>query len=338
MPLIMCKTVNGKTVWLFENSVDSGMNTHSHLSMLHLRNLKRSVLCFLLGVCLILPGSCSSLQETVIFIPVDCGQIPAGLTITGPSLKGIEVYVCGPKSSVRILSDLKMRYVLDLSGVHIGINSIPIKKDRIILPEGISIVKINPTFLTVTIENKIKKELPVKILFSGKPATGFTVSGAVAKPSSVILQGPESILGPMDKVLTKSIEIKGLSESFKKEVALDLVEDLEIISPSEIIFAEISIEEKIVAQKFSDIQVEGKNSPFSYLITPPAINIEVKGPLNIIEKLFTEKWIAVYVDLKGLPPGTYVKRATITLPVKTALIGVTPEMFTIKISSNLNKK
>jgi len=46
----------------------------------------------------------------------------------------------------------------------------------------------------------------------------------------------------------------------------------------------------------------------------------------------------VYVDLKGLPPGTYVKRATITLPVKTALIGVTPEMFTIKISSNLNKK
>ena len=329
----MCKTVNGKTVWLFENSVDSGMNTHSHLSMLHLRNLKRSVLCFLLGVCLILPGSCSSLQETVIFIPVDCGQIPAGLTITGPSLKGIEVYVCGPKSSVRILSDLKMQYILDLSGAHIGINSIPIKKDRIILPEGISIVKINPTFLTVTIENKIKKELAVKILFSGKPATGFTVSGAVAKPSSVILQGPESILGPMDKVLTKSIEIKGLSESFKKEVALDLVEDLEIISPSEIIFAEISIEEKIVAQKFSDIQVEGKNSPFSYLITPPAINIEVKGPVNIIEKLHREKWITVYVDLKGLAPGIYVKRATITLPVKTTLIGVTPEMFTVKISN-----
>jgi YbbR domain-containing protein len=273
----------------------------------------------------------------VIFIPVDFDQIPTGLTITGPSLKGIEVYVRGPKSAVRILSDLKMRYVLDLSGVHIGINSIPIKRDRIILPEGIFIVKINPTFLTVTIDNKIKKELPVKILFSGKPVTGFTVSGAVVKPSSVILQGPQNILGPMDKVLTKPIEIKGLSESFKKEVALDLVEDLEIISPSEIIFAEISIEEKIVTQKF-DIQVEGKNSPFSYMITPPTINIEVKGPVHIIEKLHTEKWIAVYVDLKGLPPGTYVKRATITLPVKTALIGVTPEMFTIKISSNLHKK
>lgn len=325
-------------IWRFENSVDSDMNTPCRFSMLNLQNLKRFFLSFSLGVCLFLTGACSSLQETVIFIPVDFGQIPAGLTITGPSLKGIEVYVRGSKSKVRILSDLKMRYVLDLSGVHVGINSIPIKKDRIILPEGISIIKINPTFLTVTIDNKIKKELPVKILFFGKPATGFIVSGAVVIPSSVILQGPQNILGPMDKVLTKPIEIKGLSESFKKGVALDLVEDLEIISPSEIIFAEISIEEKIVVQKFFDIQVEGKNSPFRYIITPPTINIEVKGPVNIIEKLHTEKWIAVYVDLKGLPPGTYVKRATITLPVKTALIGVTPEMFTIKISSNLHKK
>jgi len=332
----MCKTVNGETVSLFENSVASGMNTHSRLSILHPRNLKRSVLCFLIGICFFLPGSCSSLQETVIFIPVDSSQIPAGLTITGQLLKGIEVHVRGPKSTVKILSDLKIRYVLDLSGAHVGINSIPITKDRIILPEGMSIVKINPTFLTVNIENKIKKELPVKILFSGKPATGFTVAGAVAKPLSVILQGPENILGPMDKVLTKPIEIKGLSESFKKEVALDLVEDLEIISPSEIIFAEISIEEKIVSQKFFDIQVEGKNSPFSYMITPPSINIEVKGPVNIIEKLHTEKWITVYVDLKGLEPGTYVKRATITLPVKTTLISVTPEMFTVKINPNFS--
>ena len=310
------------------------MNNHNRLSILRPRTLKWSILCFLLGVCFFLSVSCSSLQETVILIPVDSSQIPAELTITGPLLKGIEVHVRGPKSKIRILSDLKIRYMLDLSRVHVGINSIPIKKDRVILPKGISIVRINPTFLTVRVENKIKKKLPVKISFSGKPAKGFTVAGAVAKPLSVILQGPENILGPMDKVLIKPIEIKGLSESFKREVALDLVEDLEIISSSKIIFVEISIQEKIVNKKFLDIQVEGKNSPYIYSITPPAINIEVKGPVNIIEKLHTEKWIKVYVDLKGLKPGAYVKRATITLPVKTTLIGVEPEKFRVKISED----
>jgi YbbR domain-containing protein len=280
-----------------------------------------------------LPGSCSLLQETDIFIPVDSGQIPAGLTITGPLLKGIEVHVRGSKSTIRTLSDLKIRYVLDLSGVKVGTNSIPIKKDRITLPEGVSIVRINPTFLIVRIANKIKKKLPVIITFSGKPAAGFIVAGATAKPLSIILQGPENILGPMDKVLTKPIDIKGLAESFKKEVVLNLAADLEIISPSEIILAEVSIQENIVTKKFNNIQVEGKNSPFMYSIMPPTINIEVKGPVNIIEKLHKDKGIEVYVDLKGLKHGVYVRRATITLPVKTTLIGVKPELFTVKIST-----
>ena len=312
------------------------MTNHSRLSILSHKNLKWLFLCFLLGICgfFLWPGL--SLQETEIFIPVDSGQIPAGLTITGPPLKDIEVHVRGSKSAIKTLSDLKSRYVLDLSEVDVGVKSIPINPDRIHLPRTISIIKINPTFLTVRIANEIKKELPVKIFFSGKPATGFLVAYALAKPLSVILRGPENILGPMEEVLTKPINIKGLSESFKKEIALDIVEDLEIIAPSEIILAEVFIEERIVTRKFYDIKVEGKDSPYVYGITPAAINIEVKGPVNIIEKLHTEKGIKVYVDLEGLKPGIYVRRAAITLPIKTTLIGVKPEIFTVKINPNFS--
>ena len=49
------------------------------------------------------------------------------------------------------------------------------------------------------------------------------------------------------------------------------------------------------------------------------------------DKLDNEKGIHVYVDLKSLKPGVYIRRATITLPVKTTLIGVKPEIFTVKI-------
>ena len=312
------------------------MTNHSRLSILSHKNLKWLFLCFLLGICgfLLWPGL--SLQETEIFIPVDSGQISAGLTITGPPLKDIEVHVRGSKSAIKTLSDLKPRYVLDLSEVNVGVKSIPINPDRIHLSRGITIIKTNPTFLTVRIANEIKKELPVKISFSGKPATGFLVAHALAKPLSVILRGPENILGTMEEVLTKPINIKGLSESFKKEIALDIVEDLEIIAPSEIILAEVFIEERIVTRKFYDIKVEGKDSPYVHSITPAAINIEVKGPVNIIEKLHAEKGIKVYVDLEGLKPGIYVRRAAITLPVKTTLIGVKPEIFTVKINPNFS--
>jgi YbbR domain-containing protein len=311
------------------------MTSHRDLSVFSRRNLLWLVLFFIIGAGFFFLISGSAVEETDLFIPVEPGEISEGLTITGPLLKGLEVRVRGSKSAIERLSDLKPRYLLDLSGVVVGVNTIPVDPDRISLPGAISIIKINPSFLTVKIDNEIQKEVPVVISFSGKPAPGFFVADAVAKPSSVILRGPEYVLGPIDKGLTKSILVKGLSESFKKEIALDLAEDLDIVSPSKIIIAEIFIEEKVVTRKFDGIIVEGKGTPYIYSITPPVINIKAKGPVNDIDKLQAENGIQVYVDLKGLSPGVYVRRAVISLPVNTTLVSVEPEIFTVTLDHRI---
>ena len=287
--------------------------------------------CLFVSAGFFLLGSCSSSHEADIFIPVDLGIMPAGLTTTGPLIKGIEVRIRGSKSVIETLPDLQLRYVLDLSGVGVGVKSIPVEQDRITLPKGVSIVKVNSSFIPVKVENEIQKEVPVIISFLGKPASGFIVAGTTAQPSSVILKGPESVLASVVKATTKPIDIDGLSESLKKEIALDLAEDLAVASDSKLVLAEILIEEEMVARKFNDIPVAGQDILYQYSITPPTINIEVQGPVNILEKLNTENGLKVYIDLKDLKPGVYVRRVTITLPVKTALVGVKPEIFTVKI-------
>lgn len=281
------------------------------------------------GVILLWPGS--SLFKTNIFIPVDLGNLPDGLIITTPPVMGLEVYVSGPKSVIETLPDLKIRYALDLSGAEVGVKSIPVYKERILFPRNVSIISINPSHLTLKVENEVKKKVPFIVAFSGKPAAGFFISGTVTKPSSVILKGSETVLGPIEKTYTKPIDVNGLSESFKKEIAIDLAEGLDIVSPSGIIIAEIFIEEKIVTKKYQDIPVKGKDTPHAYEITPNFIDIEVRGPVNTLEKLYTDKAINVYVDLKALKPGVYVRRAVITLPVNTALVDVKPKIFTVKI-------
>jgi YbbR domain-containing protein len=125
-----------------------------------------------------------------------------------------------------------------------------------------------------------------------------------------------------------------LSESFKKEIALDLSENIKSVAHSGIVLAEIFIKEKIGTKKITDIFVQGKDTEYVYSIKPTAIEIEVKGPVNIVEKLIKDKGVEVYVDLKGLKPGIYIRRATITLPVKTTLISVKPEIFTVTIQRN----
>jgi len=307
------------------------MTSHRLWAIFRRRHEKWLVFCFLLGVTAILSCSGFTAHEAEFFIPVEISGIPSGLTVTGSHLKGIEVRVRGPKSALETLAKLKPKYLLDLSGAGVGVKTIYFDQHRIALPKGVTIIKITPELLTIRIENEIKKELPVIISLSGKPASGFIVAGAVAKPLSSVLRGPQNILGPMEKVLTKPIDIKGMSESFKKEIVLDLAEDLEVISASKVVFAEIFIEEKIAAKLYHDIPVEGRDTQYRYSVSPPGVNIEVKGPVNVLEKLYAEKGIKVYVDLKGLKPGMYVRRASIALPLKTTLVNAEPEIFTVKI-------
>ncbi len=307
------------------------MTNPSAFSLLSFRNLTGLILFFFIGVGIFLLWPYASIQETDIFIPIDSKKIPEGLIIKNGPITGIEVHVRGPKSIIRTLSDLKIQYKIDLSGVNIGVNVIPIHQAQIPLPTGISILKINPDSITVKVENEIKKKLPVNISLTGKPAKGFMVVGAEAKPMSVILRGSEDTLGQMDQVSTKPVNIKGLSVSFKKEVALDFVENLKLVHSSKIILANVFIKERLATQTFDNIPVQGDGSLYVYRITPPVITINVKGPVNMIEKLYGSNGVQVYVDLKGLKPGVYNKSATITLPVKTTLIDAKPEIFKVNI-------
>ncbi len=295
------------------------------------KKIKWLTVCLAIGICVYFFLPSASLDETDILIAVGFDKIPSGLTITSFSPKNIEVRVHGPKSAIKDIRNLKLLYSADLSDVSTGLNSIPVNLEHVGFPKKFSIINVNPAFLDVVADIEIYKKVPVEVFYAGEPASNFFVADALAKPSSLILRGPEKLLHHIEKVLTKSIDINGVSESFKKEITIALPEDIDIVFPSGVILAEIFLKEKFAIKNFNNIPVKGKNTKYSYSITPLAINIEIKGPVNILEKLNVKEEIDVYVDLKGLKPGVYVRRAAITLPVKTTLTGVKPEIFSVKI-------
>lgn len=286
-------------------------------------------LLFMILIILLWPEQ--PLEEVDVFIPVALEKKAPGLIMTDTPLKGIEVRVRGVKSKIKALQKLKLKYPLDLSGLKAGVQYVPVDKKLIRLPKDIVIIMINPPYLTVRVENEIKKIVPIQLSLSGKPAKGFKVVKAGVKPSRVSLIGPESTLVAIENISTKPIDINGLAESFNKKITLDLPEDLKAILPPQNILAAVFIEEKIKTIIFNHVPVTGQGTRYRHHISPARIRIEVKGPVNTLEKLLAEKSIKVYVDLKGLKPGVYVRRAVIELPLKTTLAGAKPEVFTVKI-------
>jgi len=289
-----------------------------------------------LSACAVFIWPCISFEEVEILIPVEVKNIPKGLTLTGPPFRNIEVHARCPVSMVNELFRSDISYLIDLSDVSVGINSIKIEQKRIAIPDKVSIISINPSFLAVRIDNEIVRQLPVEVAISGKPDAGFYIPRTLAEPSSVVLRGPEHILSKMEKVKTRPVNVSGFSESFKKETSFDIHEELHVVSPDKLTIAGIFIEEIIESRKFGDIPVKGKNTSYAYTITPPVINIEIHGTVNNLENLSVKDDIQVFIDLNGLEPGRYVRRASIIIPIKTTLVSAKPDKFIIKIVNSTN--
>lgn len=291
----------------------------------------------LLGILLVLllcslePVQSSSVNEIEILIPVDPYKLPDGLTLVGPALKEIELRVKGPLSALKDLRRNVPRYKLDLSGVAVGVESIAINPDLIQMPGGVQITRVNPAYLTVKVDRLLKKQVPVKVAVSGDPAGSYFINGTLVKPSTMLICGPETAIGLVDEIFTKPVDVTARSESFKKEIAVDLAEGVETCSSSGIVLAEIYFAAKVATKRFVGILVQGKNTPYEFSISPRTLTLEIKGPLNIINNLQPQKDIRVFVELENLKPGVYVRRAAISLPVKTTLVNVEPELFTVKI-------
>lgn len=270
-------------------------------------------------------------DEMDLFVPLSLQNLPPHIAISNPAVNGLEIRIRGPKNALALLAKSPPHCQLDLSDIRTGVENIPIRPEQIPIPPGISVVSIAPETITLWVERKITKTLPVSITFTGTPLSGYQVSNATAQPATIVVSGPEKILTPLSWAATKPIALDGEFESFKKEIALELPEVLEILPNKPVIVAQINIEEKVIVRTLEKIQVEGRNTAYEFTITPPTINIDVKGTEKLLNRLVAEKTIAVSVNLDGLKPGVYVRRAVIDLPVETTLAGVEPEIFTVTI-------
>ncbi len=289
--------------------------------------------CILLGLGLLLWRSASSV-ESELNVPVIIENLPGNLIIVGQPPKEVEVIVTGQKLVLDAFLEQEHACVLDLTGASAGLTTLPVEESNLQFPAGISIVQMEPTSFTLRIEPKLTKTVPVVVSLTDTPATGYRVTLTLATPSSLQIVGSEKTLAQIDQLSTRPVSVKDASESFKKEIAVDLPSGVSVGSAgASLVTAQINIEENVVVRRFENIPVEGRNTEFPVKITPPDIAIDVRGPENDLAGLSAGDDIKVYVDLKDLSPGVYVRRAQFSLPPGSSYVAADPEVFTVTIGN-----
>ncbi len=271
-------------------------------------------------------------METDLFIPIQSDTAAQSIKVISPRAAGLDVRVKGSVQAIQALPQHLLRYPLQISSSGGGVQTIPVEAERIELPKGILIVNIQPQMITVHIEQRIEKRLPVEVVLTGTPATGYVVANTIVKPDWVRVVGPGSVLAKMARIPIKPVAITGMSAVLKKHVVLDLPDDVEPAKP-EPVMIEVTFKKRTMVKTLRGIRIKSKGDEKPYKISPPTIDLTIEGPDQIIGNLTTNPQFDVYVDLTGLDSGIFVRRAVILLPLNTTLIKATPEVFTVHIGS-----
>jgi YbbR domain-containing protein len=198
-----------------------------------------------------------------------------------------------------------LQCVIDLRSVSSRTLSLKDVVDRIGLPQELHAVDMDPETLTIRIESKTHKSVPVFLDGSIGYREGFgQVQPTVITPESVRVEGAASIVRSIRSWATERFVVDNLRAPLKTEIALiDTGTHLLTFTPSRVT---ISIPVQQFAEKtLPGLVVETRSVPQKkeVILRPPKVDIVVRGGIEQLAGL-TAGDVSLYVEYRDIVDDT----------------------------------
>jgi len=161
-----------------------------------------------------------SRMEVNYIVPLEYENLPDGLMIANEVPTSVAVRINGPRALQVNLSPSDISLTVDLEKLSAGVTSFKRLEENLNIPSGLKITRISPSYVDVKLENVRERAVPVRVVLTGEPATGFLVKSTQVEPRKVTVSGAESELKGVSEVVTEGIDLSNVQESFSQTVAI----------------------------------------------------------------------------------------------------------------------
>lgn len=157
-------------------------------------------------------------------------DLPEDLVNVEPLLTSATVIAQGPRLAIRRAQTERPELTIDVSDQPVGRLDVSLDANAIEnLPSGLTVVGFNPEKVTVRLDEKVQRPVPVTLRIVGKPADDHDARGKrTVEPQLVQLEGPRVLLDAIEAVRTLPVDITGWSETQTVEVGLDVPRGLSL--------------------------------------------------------------------------------------------------------------
>jgi len=160
--------------------------------------------------------------DTSVMIPVEVLNLPRDLVISNQFKRQLEVTVNGPRSLILGIDQREISRRIDLADATPGTTVITNDVDSITVPRGITVLRVQPSTIILSLDKLISKQFPINPVTIGSPLPGYLLESLRMEPSVITITGPESVLAKDDVLRTREIDLTNINKSMQVQVPLDL--------------------------------------------------------------------------------------------------------------------
>jgi YbbR domain-containing protein len=150
------------------------------------------------------------------------GQNPS-LILTNEEARQLSLTLSAPRSTWDQLTThtSPVRALVDLSGMGAGTHLVNVQVQVNVTP--VKVISYRPNNLKVTLEQLSSRNIPVQLVRSGEPATGFQVETPTLSQENANVRGPESLVRRVYEVRA-NLNINQVQENISREILLQAVD------------------------------------------------------------------------------------------------------------------
>ena len=194
-------------------------------------------------------------------------------------------------------------------------------------------ITVEPAELTLEIDTRISKTVPLVPNFQGYLEQGYEIISYNLEPKQVIVDGPEKLLFSISEIKTDFIDLRGHNNDFAAHVR--------IINPNQLIrirgdlIAEFRcfIKELIFINNYNNIQIHVRELEDSLeaILDPPAASVRVQGEQSLLEGI-RANMILLSINCKDITePGVYELPVVVEADTEIKIDRVEPEIIKVEI-------
>jgi hypothetical protein len=275
-----------------------------------------------------------NIQERFFSVPLQL-EISNNLVPSSSYPRNIRVTLRGDANSIYPVAEGDIETYLDLTKYRDpGSFMAPVqirKTGTAMEVENLEII-VDPMEVTIDLDTKISKYVPVTPDFQGSPEKGYELVSYTLEPNQMVIDGPLNLISGVAELSTDAIDLQSRNADFSVHLKVVNPNPLLVIRGDGMTEFRGFIRESIMIRSFDSIpiSVTGLSGEFSMPETGFG-SLRLEGAQRLIE-IFEPQENLLSVDASDITePGTYVLLVTASVPEAFTLSRQEPFEITVQI-------